>query len=713
MALLPAWTESLGTNFTVQDIAGSLVAVAAFALVLYGPGYALAWAVDLFRFRRRSMAERSCWAIACSFGVMPVVEYLIGHLAGLSALCWASVAMTLVTTVLLIAQRTAPAWQRRDRWLTAGLAVVWTAFVVLSLVEWQVGKRLYFSVAMFDQSYRVAFTDAVARTGVPPANPLYFAGHASPMRYYYFWYVLCAVVVRIAGVTARQAFIASSVWAGFGLVAMIGLYLRHFFGLVRGLRRQTLVAVGLLLVTGADLMPAIGSLFAQKALNGEMEWWSEDQISSWMDSLLWVPHHVASLLCCLLSFLLLWRTREALTARVRWVAVGLAGVAFASAFGLSIYVAFGMALLMVAWVVRARRELGLCGRVVAAGVVAALLLTPFLRELLAGSGGAATGHVFALSVRRFIDPEILTGLSVFAGLRGAHPVVLDCAMRLLLLFPGLALELGFYGAVLVLVWRVKDEAVRTACYLSVCGLVIVTFIRSAVIGNNDFGYRAALLPQFFLLLLGVRLVASWWTSTGDSLATPTRAKRRMLVVLMALGVAGTVYQAVMLRAFLPLEAARANSGFATLPGDAFEARQAFAAMRRVTPTSAVVQFDAVANGNDANGDVVPPRLFYERALVMDSGRQVLNAEPECAVQFGGDAGPCAAIRAATAQLYAANAPRAEWAEEYCQQFGVGYLAADDSDLAWADKQGWVWSLPVVAAEPGFRILRCEAKQASR
>jgi len=123
--------------------------------------------------------------------------------------------------------------------------------------------------------------------------------------------------------------------------------MRYFFGVVEGVRRQTLVAVGLLLVTGADLLPAMGSLLAQRAVNGEMEWWSQDQISSWVDSLLWVPHHVAALLCCLLSFLLLWRTREALGAGQRWLAVGLAGVAFASAFGLSVYVAFGFAVLML------------------------------------------------------------------------------------------------------------------------------------------------------------------------------------------------------------------------------------------------------------------------------------------------------------------------------------------------------------------------------
>src|ERR1019366_2491474 len=91
-----------------------------------------------------------------------------------------------------------------------------------------------------------------------------------------------------------------------GMAAILGLYVRHFLGAVQGARRQILIAIALLAVTGADLLPAIGSIFGQTALNGDMEWWSNDQISSWADSFLWVPHHVASLLCCLVAFLLFW-----------------------------------------------------------------------------------------------------------------------------------------------------------------------------------------------------------------------------------------------------------------------------------------------------------------------------------------------------------------------------------------------------------------------
>ena len=76
--------------------------------------------------------------------------------------------------------------------------MAWILFVIIELVDVGVCGRLYFSVTVFDHALRTAFVDAVLRTGVPPANPLFWPGHAAPMRYYYFWYVLTAAAARLA-----------------------------------------------------------------------------------------------------------------------------------------------------------------------------------------------------------------------------------------------------------------------------------------------------------------------------------------------------------------------------------------------------------------------------------------------------------------------------------------------------------------------------------
>jgi hypothetical protein len=726
------WINHLLThNFMLQDLSGTLVAVLAFALVLYAPGYLVAYAADLFGFRQKDFAERSLWAIACSFSVVPILSYLVGRGAGLTGINWL-LAASAVAVLLLWWKSSKPGWSRRDKVVTALLVCGWIAFVLLMLIDVRVGHKLYFSVVMADQSYRIAFTDAVVRTGIPPMNPLYLAGSPAPMRYYYFWYVLCAAVVKLAHVSARQSFIASSIWAGFGLLVTVKLYTTHFF---RWERKQRWIALGLLFVTGADLIPALGNAILQPSWNGDIEWWSVDPISAWPDSLLWVPHHVASALCCLLGFLFLWRTlhshQEPVSRSSRRWAIALAAFAFASAFGLSIYVAFGFLLLMIAWLVRLALQrhperTALMGRVAAIALVSALLLSPFVYELAGSLNHAATGnasasaapasHLFSLSVRRMIDSSLLTGLPVFASWNQSHPVLLDQTIRLLLLLPGLAMELGLYGAVLVLLLLAKrrqsmpiDEARDTSLFFTVCGLVMTLFITSSVISNNDFGYRAVMLPQFFLTLLAADVLGSWWTPESECTIVQTPGRRRLLITLLLLGVAGSVYGAFLLRAWLPIEEARVQNGFTQLPEDAFQIREAFAALDHVAPEDTVVAFRPVDPMVDGQGAVVTPIQFYQRMLVMDASRQILNAERDCAFHFGGDPSRCAAIQDATAQLYASPSPSVEWAQDYCSRFGVQYLLIGHRDPDWSSDTGWPMTLPIVAQQPGFRILQCGEK----
>jgi hypothetical protein len=398
-----------------------------------------------------------------------------------------------------------------------------------------------------------------------------------------------------------------------------------------------------------------------------------------------------------------------------------AAAAFASGFGLSIYVAFAFALLMLAWIARlllaSPKNRALASWVAASGVAAVVLLAPYLKEMIGTASGSDTSAsiapsaMFALSIRRMIDPGFLTGLPVFAAWNGAHPVLLDQVARLILLVPGVALELGFYGAVWWLYVRYRrnhaaESPQRTALYLAGCGMVLALLVRSAVIGNNDFGYRAALLPQFFLLLLGVDLVASWRNEGKAAKVVLTGGSRKLLYGLIALGVAGTVYQVVMLRVFVPLEASRPRNRFAELPAEVFQGREAFAELERVSSLLAVVEFNPVDPHPGSGDDVIAPYAFYARSLLMNANRQVVTAEPRCAIEFGGDAQLCQEIASATERLYARPAPGAQWAQEYCRRFGANYLAVAQMDPVWSDANGWGATLPAVVSEPSFRIVQC-------
>jgi hypothetical protein len=615
-------------------------------------------------------------------------------------------------------------WQARDKWITALASFGWIALALFLLIDFQLGNKLYFSIVIADQSYRVAFTDAVVRTGIPPANPLYFDGAAAPMRYYYFWYAICAAVVKLAHISSRQAFTASTIAAGFGLIATVKLYAQHFF---RWNRKDHWIAAGLLLVTGADLLPAIGNAIARHTLSGDSEWWSVDPIDAWPDSLLWVPHHVASVLCCLLAFLFLWRTLEpAHRDRGRWPIV-LAAVAFASAFGLSIYVACGFALLMLAWLLWLQLSKGsersqLWRPVAISGLLSAAILSPFLYELVhsvttstpAPQVTTSTPPFLSLSIRQIIDPTLISGLPLFTAWRNAHPVLLDQSLRLVLLLPGLALELGLFGIVLISLIRGKsrnslplDAARDTALFFSISGLVLSSFVSSSVITNNDFGYRVVMLPQFFLTLLAADLLVSWRNDEKPVLPQ-TPAGRRWIYGSLVLGLAGSLYWAFLLRAWLPIERHRPQDGFSQLPEDTFQLRTLFASLNTTAPSGAVLAFRPINPIGTRGAVVITPNELYQRLIVMNAGHQMLNAERDCATQFGGDPSQCLALQLATDHLYAAPFPDATAAQHFCTRYGVSYLLIDRHDPGWPASAGWPATLPVAAEQPGYKVLQCDA-----
>lgn len=698
------------TNYTILDIVGAFVAMAGFAAILFAPGYVLAYGIDLFGFRQRTRQERCAWAIALSFAISPVSVTLLGRVMSLGALAIVLTVGGIVAVLLLAIQ---PKGLRssvdRDRLLLAIFTAFGVVAIVGSLVDIQQGSKLYLSVSVLDQAYRVAFVNGIAHTGIPPLNPLYYAGAEATMRYYYFWYAVCAVCMKVAHVSARQALIASSCWVGVGLIAMIALFARHFMELGERLYRFILVGALLLTVTGLDILPVLYNLFVNHEFSGDLEWWSTDQVSSWFDSIAWVPNHTASLLCCLTAFLLLWRTRSDVSRRDRIAAVVFAGIAAASAFGLSIYVAAGFAMVMAGWTaVSLMHGTGRARAIqLAASVgVAGLLLIPYLRELMGshsgteGGANAEAAHLFQWSVRKMIDSSLVTGLPALASIERSHPILLDQFVRLVLLVPGYAIELGAYGLVLIVaIVRRKSlgEAGRTALGLAVGSLLLVSFLRSSVIGNNDFGYRAAMIPCFFLLLL-----------TADRLTVP--GAKPWINLLLFVGLAGTALQVLMLRVYVPLHVAAGIQGFAGLPEAAYAARTAYGAASEAIPGAAIVQSNLIDPGSYF---YVVNMLYSERSMVSD-------AAVDCGAVFGGDPGRCAATQGAVRRLFQSSALPSDEVIKRCHALGVSYLAVARNDPAWEDRSGWVWTLPEASfdrktggsASPSFRVVQCGTTPAS-
>ncbi|MDR3745346.1 MAG: hypothetical protein P4K80_04365 [Acidobacteriaceae bacterium] len=807
-------TDLAGIGLTGGDVLGCLRGVVAFAAVLLAPGYCLAWACNLLGFRKRAAGERLAWGVALSFAAMTILAILLGKYNSLTAVCWLAGICSAAFLAILAWEARRPggcgpfaravfskaypkfvchserseesphfvrsgngvqqqASSSKSGLLFAGIAALWVLFVVGELVDIGVGSRLFLSVTVFDHALRTAFVDAVLRTGVPPANPLYWPGHPAAMRYYYFWYVLVAAAAKLAGATARQAMIASVAWAGFGLAATLELYCKHFLGIRTATNQSTqpepcqsrlaktrwmgslprlAVALGLLAVTGLDILPTIALALLGMPTNGDMEWWASDQVTSWVDSMLWVPHHVAGLVCCLVGFLLVWMSKGQGGWR-RWLCAVLAGLAFASAFGLSTWVAIAFALVMAVWGILAlvweRDSRGRVAVLLVAGAVAALALLPYLGELRAEASGVDRGasagasresaqvaggsvaesasHLLRFGVRHVIPAESLQGVGWIARLAKTHPALQDAGVGLLLLLPGYIVELGFYGFVLVsALWAMRrrrlGEAGRASVVLACAGLAVATFLRSSIVENNDFGMRSILIAQFFMLLLAVL----WWegglcatnesdrsklelteAATGSVVAEPRAQKSWSTWAMLAmagLGLVGTVYQAVTLRVYLPVEQSLGRAEQSGLAEWAMALRRGFDAMDSRVGRNAVVQYNTTHPGE-----------YFNLVQVMQVGRQVASGQPGCGVAFGGEVGACKGGEEGVARLFSPDssptsqgALTATEAREECSRLGVDDLVATRWDGVWRDEQSWVWTLPALVASNDLRVLDCSA-----
>ncbi len=687
-----------------------------FALFFVGPGYGVGWVTDLLGFRQRGLGERTAWSVPLSFGVTTLLAVFVGKSAGLSAACWVlgGLGVVGIGAIAFELVRGGMRWgflKARKGWLIAG--VLLTLFVVGELVDVGFGNKLYMSVTVFDHSVRTSFVEAVVRTGVPPGNPLYWTvgadgvGHAAAMRYYYFWYVVCGLGVEVLGVSARQAMIASCVWAAIGLVAVIGLYGRYFLRPAEGedkARRRIWITMALLVVTGLDVIPAVVNYLQGIPTDPDMEWWSPGQVTSWMDTVLWVPHHLAALVCCVFGFLLVWMSEER-GWRQRVLCGVIAGVGFAAAFGLSTYVAVAFAMVMALWLLWAlgwKAMRGRCGVLLVAGAVAVVLLVPYLRELRAAGPNASGGKtaLFAFSARRMVDPGMVAGLPGFKQLRAWSVPAEDEIAVLVLMVPGYIAELGFFAVVLgVFLLRMRGgDGERTAVFLIMNGLLVSTFVRSTVIGTNDFGIRSMLIPQFFLLLLAGLILEG-----ASEFGVSRRSVRLVLGVFLVLGVMGTAYQAVLLRFYLPVQDRLGRQNLAGLAERTMALREVVGELDARASKGAVVQYDTQV-----------PRDFFNYAQLLHTPRQIANAFPECDVAFGGDPGPCEAIKKELAGLFlepgglatGIEAKSAEEARQSCRRLGVDELVVTRWDPVWGAKASWVWGLPVLASTDRVRVVNC-------
>lgn len=679
--------------FMLADLGHALAAVCLYPLFVVIPGYVLAWAGNLFEFRRRTAAFQLALSLPLSISVCPVAIYLVARYASMAAV-WAVFAAVWLCFAVLVVRRPSrfAGLARIGRPLTAA-AAIWVVLALLSLVDLQFGKRVYYSITALDYSVRTEFIHSITATGVPPANPFFYAGRNFPLRYHYFWLLVCSLVERAMGGWGgpRAAWIGGAVWCGLALMALVALYFREIWNRgPAGFRQRALAGIALLGVTGLDLIPNLGlwvmhAMGMQRAIKASVDWWNE-QIAGFTSTALWEAHYLCGLVCCLTAFLLLWEgpRRSSPAARVLYGVI--AGAALASAAGSAIYVAFVFAAFLAAWtaIAAARRWWPELTVLAVAGAAALALFRPFLHDL---SGPGTGGPPLQLWVRPFSPIDtIFRG----QGIGGWRLDLVNAAMLPLNYF----LELGVFFAAAVVWWRARRRSGKplaraelAIAVMAATSVLICTFLRSSVIGNNDLGWRGFLIAQFALLL---------WTV--DVLLEKRTA---FLTALVALGISGTVYDVLMLR-FYPV---MADAGLVAPAGwmapdrqfglRTYAAREAYGWAQTLPP--------------NARLQVNPHVTLQDTYAFLYSRRPLVAGDEGCLSTFGGDAAACAGIVAILQRFYPpAGRPAPPSSGDLCRALPVDWLVVKDRDAVWADPRSWVWQERPLFANSYFRLFGCPA-----
>jgi len=735
-------------NFTLLDIFGTLRVLPFFAMVFIAPGYCVGRISNVLDFRRRSPAEQWLWSMGISIVVAPITLNLLSRWLALSitiALCWLFVIVAVGDLLARLRRSNFPVGfrMRRSTTIACGLAALWAVICLISLPDLQLGHRLYSTAAVADLGVRSAFVASAMHGGAPPANPFFYLGSPVNLRYYYYWYVITAIPGVAAKVEPRAALFASSIWSGWLLAAAAGLFLKHFYGVRRHVRRASVVAMALLGVTGLDVLYVLALYLKYRIVLSDMEVWDTDQVTSWTNSLLWVPHHVAATTACMLGFVFLWHAGRSLehTVRQRILLAVLAAMGFASAAGLSVYVTFAFALFLgtaaLFWLVT--RRFNTLGLYLIVAMLVVLLSASYLHDLRATglhSGDAAEAVMqhqppFAKLALRQLPPTLVPVL-----LRAVHENKLaNILLRPLLLIPIMFIEFGFFFLVAVRQgrqdwreWRTHTTVdtpasnlrdlrdLRDIRWLSwlmfLSGLWVALMMRSTVIMNNDLSYRGVEIAQFILLVWGAAQITGA-RPQAQPLASSIKVPRSTPAAhtpfhigwlagsLLLIGMISSAYQLAMLRFYL-YGSDRYNWTNPVIPESEFggrfgainkELRDAYASLDRVLPPSARIQFGAAPKLNLQH-------LYYSRYQQLD------GLSPGCGTAFGGSETQCLSLETRIAPLFGISAPLPGqnyfvWTDVYvpnlttaaavyslCRDLGIDALVVTGEDPAWSDPNGW-------------------------
>ena len=663
------------TNYSLVDLGGLLLAVASDAPLLLAPGLALA-AAGAWRTQRLDPHEpRLATASPAALATLPILDSLLVRSFGLDV----ALAVTLALGAAGLALGLRTGWRPRLSLQDALLGLAWLAVVCWVWIDIDVAGGLHHPFLILDLVKHAATVQAIHDGGAPPHDPFFL--RPGRVGYYYFFYTLGALSQRLCGglADARAAMGGLVFWTGVGFYGLVRLALGEA-ALTRApwSRRVGLIVFAVMCVGGLDILPVVLGGLSGRGWLPDPIWWNE-QIGGVLDSLVWVPHHVSALIAALVGFMALCEPEPAGRARRTLFA----GVCFASAFGLSVWVTLGAVVTAAAWGVSllARRRFAPALALLAAGAVALALAAPQLLDLHAGR---APGPFPVVPTARAFSPVE----------NAMAPGPLRLLARLVCLPLNYFAEFGLLASGALLYWRGQGRlkgAPEFAWVLALaagCGLFVGTFFKSTLY-NNDLGWRVMLFPLLAAIAWTVAALEARLTPAGG--ASPLAAWRQLpatVWLLGGIGLATTLYTLAAERLYARMPLGAAYAFFATDPRTERDLRGAYAWADAHLPAGEVLQHDPAA-----------PRVFPFGLY----GRNPVAVADDAAGLYGASQAAVDARVAALTPIFAGALDSAA-VKTRAHASGVQALVVDEADPVWRRAGSWVWTSPAIYAAARARIV---------
>jgi hypothetical protein len=673
------------------------------------PGYVLGETTGIFRFRSHGFLTRTCFSLGFSVAIAPIILFFLWA----ASIQWAIAGYFLSAAIgigLMLKNRQRILQIKIPKAITF-IGAAWTLIVLFSLVDLPVGSGLYInSVANPDLSYRVEVVAQLARTvKLPPLSP--FSAGISAMvvlRYHYFWLMLCGIIPKITDwrIGARDALVASVIWIGFLLLAVVGLYWKLFFN-VRDALRKSIASIPVLFLGGLQGPMFLAMIFLYRWRRNVWQLprptltWLElkGQITNWLDSLLWVPHCVAAVLASLCALLALHEMHKVSDWRKRLILMLVASLSLASTIGLSIFICVPffmyLGILCIHQLFKAPgRRLWI--ELASALLLAILLIAPYLLSIREPAGSP---FPLAFCIR---PSDFATHLAKhIPSITPLGRQLLNLATEPLVFF----YELGMMAVIAI--WAATRGNVKLSeekrNQNRLIGLfVLITALTALFInsenasgragGTNDIGWRTPLGALFFLTFYAVWFFEGWRKNRLSAIFPSWGHKLRLpLMLLIVLGFGTTFTEFMLLRFYFVVHNTH-EVGTHTE-----DLRTGLDFLRHHSAPEAVVQL------NPGKGNALYSGFFMERGTALreaDTASHFINnaASPNLRLQVENEIKP----------IFENPELQFDQVQQRCSTLGINYLVFQPDDAVFANNRSWIWRFAPFYANQSVRVYRCGA-----